>query len=66
VNECGSGFLHFVAVTEVMARDGGKFPGGGHNLDAGFAIGESSGGGLCQETENRGELQLVAWQILAA
>jgi hypothetical protein len=49
-----------------MARDGGKFPGGGHNLDAGFAIGESSGGGLCQETENRGELQLVAWQILAA
>jgi hypothetical protein len=35
-------------------------------LDAGFAMGESSGGGAWEETMNWGELQLVARQILAA
>jgi hypothetical protein len=50
-----------------MARVAGKFPGGAQNLDAGSATGESSGGGPGDETTmNRGALQLVARQILAA
>jgi hypothetical protein len=48
-----------------MARVAGKFPGGAQNLDAGFAIGESPGGGFPgQLAVNWGERQLVARQIL--